>query len=55
MAVTIAGITAAYCLVLCALAGLVTEKVRSHKRLARWMGRAAGAFLIGFGLKLGSS
>jgi threonine/homoserine/homoserine lactone efflux protein len=55
MAVTIAGITAAYCLVLCALAGLVTEKVRSHKRLARWMERAAGVFLIGFGLKLGSS
>ena len=55
MAVTIAGITAAYCLVLCALAGLVTEKVRTHQRLARWMERAAGIFLIGFGLKLGSS
>jgi threonine/homoserine/homoserine lactone efflux protein len=55
MAVTIAGITAAYCLVLCALASLVTEKVRTHQRLARWMERAAGVFLIGFGLKLSSS
>jgi threonine/homoserine/homoserine lactone efflux protein len=55
MAVTIAVITAAYCLALCALAGAVTEKVRTHKRMARWMERAAGVFLIGFGLKLGSS
>ena len=55
MAVTIAAITAAYCLALCALAGAVTEKVRTHKRMARWMERAAGVFLIGFGLKLGSS
>ena len=55
MAVTIALITAVYCLALCALAGLVTEKVRTHRRLARWMERAAGVFLIGFGLKLGSS
>ena len=55
MAVTIAAITAAYCLLLCALAGLVTEKVRTHRQLARWMERAAGVFLIGFGLKLGSS
>ena len=55
MAVTIAAITAAYCLALCALAGLVTEKVRTHKQLARWLERGAGVFLIGFGLKLGSS
>ena len=55
MAVTIALITAAYCLALCALAGLVTEKGRAHRQLARWMERAAGVFLIGFGLKLGSS
>jgi threonine/homoserine/homoserine lactone efflux protein len=55
MAVTIAAITAAYCAALCALAGVVTEKVRAHQRLARWMERAAGVFLIGFGLKLGSS
>ena len=55
MALTIAAITAAYCLVLCALASAVTEKVRAHRRLARWMERAAGIFLIGFGLKLGTS
>ena len=55
MAATIAAITAAYCLALCALAGAITEKVRTHRRLARWAERAAGAFLVGFGLKLGAS
>lgn len=55
MAVIIACITAAYCLTLCALADFVTEKVRAHKRLGRWLERAAGGFLIGFSLKLGLS
>jgi threonine/homoserine/homoserine lactone efflux protein len=53
MALTIAVITAAYCLSLCALADAVTEKVRAHKRLGRWLERVAGGFLIGFGIKLG--
>jgi threonine/homoserine/homoserine lactone efflux protein len=52
MALTIALITAVYCLSLCALADKVTEKVRAHQRLGRWLERAAGAFLIGFGFKL---
>jgi len=55
MALTIAVITAAYCLTLCALAHAVTEKVKAHKRLARWLERLAGMFLIAFGVKLGSS
>jgi threonine/homoserine/homoserine lactone efflux protein len=52
MAVTIALISAAYCLTLCALADRVSAQVRTHRRLARWLERAAGACLIGFGLKL---
>jgi leucine efflux protein len=55
MALTIAAITAAYCLTLCAMAHVVTEKVRAHRRLARWLERMAGALLIGFGIKLGTS
>ena len=55
MAVTIAAITAVYCLALCALAQQVSAKIRAHRRAAHWMQRAAGVFLIGFGLKLGSS
>lgn len=52
MAVTIAGITAAYCLTLCAFANAVAAKVRAHRTLARWMSRVAGLFLVGFGIRL---
>jgi threonine/homoserine/homoserine lactone efflux protein len=52
MAATIAVITAAYCLTLCAFAHAVAEKVRAHRTLARWLARAAGVFLIGFGVRL---
>ncbi len=52
MAATIALITAAYCLALCALAEAVAERVREHHQAARWLERAAGVFLIGFGIRL---
>ena len=54
MAATIAAITAVYCLLLCAFANAVTAKVKAHPRLGRWLERAAGVFLIGFGVRLGS-
>lgn len=54
MALTIAVITAAYCLLLCAFANAVSAKVRAHQRLARALERAAGLFLIAFGIRLGS-
>ncbi len=52
MAATIASITAAYCLALCALAGLLTSRVKTHKRSAVWLSRLAGVFLIGFSIRL---
>jgi leucine efflux protein len=52
MAATIAVITLAYCLTLCAFAGAVRERVRAHQGLARLLPRVAGLALIGFGLKL---
>jgi leucine efflux protein len=52
MAATIALISAAYCLTLCALADRVRAQVRTHRRLVRWLERGAGACLIGFGIKL---
>ncbi len=52
MAITIALITALYCLTLCAFANAVAAKVRAHRRVARWLERLAGVFLIGFGLRL---
>lgn len=55
MAATIAAITAAYCLTLCAFAQVVARQAKAHRRIARWMERAAGVFLVGFGIRLGSS
>ncbi len=54
MAATIAVITAAYCLALCGFADLVGRQVRAHRRLGRWLERAAGVFLVGFGIRLGT-
>jgi threonine/homoserine/homoserine lactone efflux protein len=54
MAVTIAVITAAYCLTLSACAHAVTAYVRAHQRLARLLERLAGVFLLGFGIRLGA-
>jgi leucine efflux protein len=54
MAATIAAITAAYGLLLCAFANVVAAHVKAHRRLARGMERLAGVFLVGFGIRLGS-
>jgi leucine efflux protein len=52
MAATIAVITAVYCLSLCAFANVVAAKVKANRVAARWLERAAGVFLIGFGIRL---
>jgi threonine/homoserine/homoserine lactone efflux protein len=52
MALTIALLTAAYGLGLCAFAQAVSHRVRAHRRLARALQRLAGVFLIGFGVRL---
>ena len=52
MALTIAVITAAYCLLLCAFASAVSAQVRAHQKLARGLEKLAGIFLIAFGLRL---
>ena len=52
MAVTIAAITAAYCLTLCAFAHAVSAQVRAHQKLVRGLEKLAGLFLIAFGLRL---
>jgi leucine efflux protein len=52
MALTIAAITALYCLSLCAFANAVATQVRAHRIAARWLERLAGVFLIGFGIRL---
>lgn len=55
MALTIALITAAYCLTLCALAHRLGERLKANRRMTRWLERVAGILLIGFGIKLGTS
>jgi threonine/homoserine/homoserine lactone efflux protein len=52
MAVTIAALSLAYCLLLAGFAHAVAEKVRAHRRAVHWLERFAGFFLVGFGLKL---
>ena len=52
MALTIATITAVYCLTLCAFADRIAGKLRANQRLSAWLSRLAGIFLIGFGLRL---
>jgi len=52
MAVTIAAITALYCLSLCALAKTVSTQIKQRKSLARLLERLAGVLLIGFGIRL---
>lgn len=54
MAVTIAAITAAYCLLLCAFANAVSAQVKAHRRVARALEKLAGVFLVGFGIRLGT-
>jgi leucine efflux protein len=52
MAVTIALISALYCLSLVWLADAVGAAVRRHRRLAALLQRLAGVALVGFGVKL---
>lgn len=54
MAVTIAVITAVYCLLLCYFAQAVSAQVRAHRKLARALERFAGLCLVGFGIRLGT-
>ena len=54
MAVTIALITAAYCLTLCGFARAIGRQVRAHAGLAKLLERLAGVFLIAFGIRLGT-
>lgn len=54
MAATIAVITLAYGLLLCAFANAVSAQVRAHQRLARALEKLAGVFLVAFGIRLGA-
>ena len=52
MALTIAAITAAYCLSLCAFANAISAQVKQHHKLGWALEKMAGLFLVGFGIRL---
>jgi threonine/homoserine/homoserine lactone efflux protein len=54
MALTIALLTAAYGLLLCAGADALRARVRAHRTLARALQKLAGVCVLGFGLRLGT-
>jgi threonine/homoserine/homoserine lactone efflux protein len=55
MAATVAGLTAAYCLLAVTLTHHFADRLRANPRVSRWMNRVAGTVLVGFGLKLALS
>ena len=52
MAATIAALTFAYGLIVCALADRLARQLRQHRRIVVWLERLAGLCMIGFGLRL---
>jgi leucine efflux protein len=55
MAATIAALTFVYGVVVSALTQRLAERLRADPRIGRLMARAAGVFMIGFGVKLALS
>ena len=55
MAATIAALTFLYGVVVTLLTHHLAERMRADPRIGRLFGRAAGVFMIGFGLKLALS
>ncbi len=52
MALTVALITLAYCLIAITLTRVAAERLRASPRIGVWMERVAGGLLLGFGIKL---
>jgi len=55
MAATIASLTFLYGLVVTLLTHRLAERMRADPRIGRWLGKVAGVFMIGFGVKLALS
>jgi threonine/homoserine/homoserine lactone efflux protein len=52
MAVTIAGLTFLYCVVVISITHFAADRMRASPRVAVWLNRIAGTMLLGFGVKL---
>ena len=55
MAATIASLTFVYGVVVTLLTHRLAERMRADPRIGRWLGKVAGLFMIGFGVKLALS
>ena len=55
MAATVASLTFVYGVVVTLLTHRLAERMRADPRIGRWLGKVAGLFMIGFGLKLALS
>jgi threonine/homoserine/homoserine lactone efflux protein len=54
MSVLIALISVAYCSLLILIGHALAQRLHQHRRIGLWLRRAAGVFLIGFGVRLGT-
>jgi leucine efflux protein len=52
MAITIAGLTFLYGLTSVLITHFLAERIRANPKVSGWLNKAAGVFLIGFGIKL---
>jgi threonine/homoserine/homoserine lactone efflux protein len=55
MAATIAALTFLYALIVVLLTRRFSQALRASPRITRWLNRAAGTLLVGFGVKLALS
>jgi threonine/homoserine/homoserine lactone efflux protein len=55
MAATIAALTFLYGLAATLLTHFLAERIRAQPRVAQWLERVAGVFLLAFGVKLALS
>ena len=52
MALTIACLTWLYCVIVILITHFAAERMRASPRVVGWLNKAAGVFLVGFGVKL---
>jgi leucine efflux protein len=55
MAVIIAVLTLIYCTGIIFVGDLMSKRLAANKAIGKWLERAAGVFLIGFGIRLGTN
>ena len=55
MALTIAGLTFLYCVIVILITHFAAERMRASPRVTGWLNKTAGIMLVGFGVKLALS